>query len=375
MIYADFKDKKLSLLGMGTMRLPLKSDNYAEIDEKRAEEMFDYAFEHGVNYFDTAWGYHNGQSEIVTGKLLKKYPRDKVYIATKFPGYDLANMDKVEEIFCRQLEKTGMEYFDFYLFHNVCEKNIEQYLDEKYGIYEYLIEQKKNGRIRHLGFSVHSNNDTMKRFLEKYGKDMEFCQVQFNWIDYDFQDAKTKLEILKEYDIPMWVMEPLRGGKLAKLSPEHEKLLKQLRGDENIPAWSFRFLQTFPEIKMILSGMSDFEQVKDNIRTFEENKPLNENEMDTLFDIARNMLGNSTACTSCKYCLNKCPQEIDIPRMISLYNEHVFSNGGFIAPNVIETIKEENRPSACIGCKSCEEVCPQGINISKIMSDFAEKLK
>lgn len=375
MIYADFKDKKLSLLGMGTMRLPLKSDNYAEIDEKRAEEMFDYAFEHGVNYFDTAWGYHNGQSEIVTGKLLKKYPRDKVYIATKFPGYDLANMDKVEEIFCRQLEKTGMEYFDFYLFHNVCEKNIEQYLDEKYGIYEYLIEQKKNGRIRHLGFSVHSNNDTMKRFLEKYGKDMEFCQVQFNWIDYDFQDAKTKLEILKEYDIPMWVMEPLRGGKLAKLSPEHEKLLKQLREDENIPAWSFRFLQTFPEIKMILSGMSDFEQVKDNIRTFEENKPLNENEMDTLFDIARNMLGNSTACTSCKYCLNKCPQEIDIPRMISLYNEHVFSNGGFIAPNVIETIKEENRPSACIGCKSCEEVCPQGINISKIMSDFAEKLK
>ena len=375
MIYADFKDKKLSLLGMGTMRLPLKSDKFEDVDEKRAEEMFDYAFENGVNYFDTAWGYHNGYSEIVTGKILKKYPRDKVYIATKFPGYDLANMDKVEEIFNRQLEKTGMEYFDFYLFHNVCEKNIEQYLDEKYGIYEYLIEQKKNGRIRHLGFSVHGNNETMSRFLEKYGKDMEFCQVQFNWIDYDFQDAKTKLEILKKYDIPMWVMEPLRGGKLAKLSQENEKLLKNLREDENIPAWSFRFLQSFPEIKMILSGMSDFEQVKDNIRTFEENKPLNETEMNVLFSIAKTMLSNSAACTSCKYCLDKCPQEIDIPRMISLYNEHVFTNGGFLAPNVIETIKKENRPSACIGCKSCEEVCPQGIKISKIMSDFTEKLK
>ena len=165
MIYKKFQDIELSALGMGTMRLPLIGKNEAEIDEAASAEMVEYAIRHGVNYFDTAWGYHSGNSELVMGKILSEYPRDSFYLATKFPGYDVSNMDKVEEIFEKQLEKCRVEYFDFYLFHNVCEKNINEYLDPKYGILDYLIKQKENGRIRHLGFSAHGSYDVMKRFL------------------------------------------------------------------------------------------------------------------------------------------------------------------------------------------------------------------
>lgn len=153
-------------------------------------------------------------------------------------------MPMVKEIFEKQLEKTGMEYFDFYLFHNVCEMNIEQYLDPKYGIYDYLMEQKKNGRIKHLGFSCHGEYATLKRFLEAYGKDMEFCQIQLNYLDWKFQNAKAKVDLLNEWNIPVWVMKPLRGGKLSRLDEQSESELKALRPDEEIPAWAFRFLQS-----------------------------------------------------------------------------------------------------------------------------------
>ena len=185
----------------------------------------------------------------------------------------------VEEIFEQQLEKLRVEYFDFYLFHNVCEMNIDAYLDdEKYGIYSYLMEQKRNGRIRHLGFSCHGNMPVLRRFLEAYGKDMEFCQLQLNYLDWTFQGGKEKVELLDQWNIPVWVMEPLRGGKLAKLAPEYEESLKALRPDEEIPAWAFRFLQSIPQVTMILSGMSDQQQLKKNLKTFEEDRKLNEDE-------------------------------------------------------------------------------------------------
>lgn len=243
------------------MRLPVVDGNDADIDSAAVEEMVAYAMEHGINYYDTAWGYHNGNSETVMGNVLKKYARDSFYLATKFPGYDLSNMPRVEEIFEKQLEKCSVEYFDFYLFHNVCEMNIDAYLDEKFGIYEYLTEQKKNRRIKHLGFSAHGSYEIMKRFLEAYGKDMEFCQIQLNYLDWSFQDAKSKVELLNSYHIPVWVMEPLRGGRLAKLSEKDVEALKNLRPDEEIVAWAFRFLQSIPEVKVVLSGMSDLEQL------------------------------------------------------------------------------------------------------------------
>lgn len=374
MIYRNFQDLQLSALGMGAMRLPAINGNDADIDYKAVEEMVACAMEQGINYYDTAWGYHNGNSEIVMGKALSRYPREKFYIATKFPGYDLANMPKVEEIFEKQLEKCGVDYFDFYLFHNVCEMNIDAYLDEKYGIFKYLTEQKKNGRIKHLGFSAHGSCGIMKRFLEAYGEHMEFCQIQLNYIDWTFQDAKEKVELLNAHKIPVWVMEPLRGGKLAKLPGEDAERLGQLRPDEGIPAWAFRFLQTVPGVTMILSGMSDLEQLKENIHTFETDRPLSKEEWDQMLSIADGMLGGTLPCTACRYCVSHCPKGLDIPNLLELYNEHSFTGGGFIAPMALMAVPQEKQPSACIGCRSCEKVCPQQIRISEAMADFAAKI-
>lgn len=375
MVYKQFQDIRLSALGMGAMRLPVIEGDDTRVDEAAAAKMVAYAMEHGINYYDTAWGYHGGQSELVMGRLLKQYPRSSYYLASKFPGYDLSNMDKVEEIFEKQLEKCQVGYFDFYLFHNVCEMNIDAYLDPKYGIYEYLLKQKENGRIRHLGFSAHGSYEVMKRFLEAYGDHMEFCQIQLNYLDWTFQDAKAKTELLKEYQLPVWVMEPLRGGRLASLPEEHEAVLKALRPEEKIPAWAFRFLQSVEGVTVTLSGMSNEEQMIDNIRTFETEQPLNEKEMETLLGIADKMLRTKTLpCTACHYCVSHCPQQLNIPELLALYNEHCFTEGGFLAPMALSALPDDKKPSACIGCRSCEAVCPQQIKISEAMKDFSEKM-
>ena len=374
MVYRDFQGMQLSALGMGAMRLPTVNGNDAEIDGAAAEEMVAYAMEQGVNYYDTAWGYHDGNSELVMGKALAKYPRDSFYLATKFPGYDLSNMPKVKEIFEKQLEKCGVEYFDFYLFHNVCEMNIDAYLDGKYGIFDYLMKQKENGRIRHLGFSIHGNMDVMRRFLDAYGEYMEFCQIQLNYIDWSFQDAKAKVDLLNERQIPIWVMEPLRGGKLADLPEPAAQRVKALRPDGGVPEMAFRFLQAVPGVTMVLSGMSDFNQLKDNIKTFETDSPLSAEEMEKLLAVADGMLNGVLACTACHYCVSHCPKGLDIPALLKLYNEHSFTGGGFIAPMALKAVPEEKHPSACIACRSCEAVCPQQLKISEAMKDFAAKL-
>ena len=359
---------------MGAMRLPVIDGDDSRIDVAAAEAMVDYAMAHGVNYYDTAWGYHDGHSETVLGKALGKYPRDSFYLATKFPGYDLANMPKAREIFEEQLEKCGVDYFDFYLCHNVCEMNIDAYLDPKFGVVPYLVEQKKAGRIRHLGFSAHGAVPVMERFLEAWGEHMEFCQIQLNYVDWTFQDAKAKVELLNKWNIPVWVMEPLRGGKLARLPEAAEEKLRALRPAETIPAWAFRFLQSVSGVTMILSGMSNAEQMEANIHTFETDAPLNEREMDTLLAVADGLLSGRLPCTACHYCVSHCPKGLDIPMLLELYNEHSFTGGGFIAPMALMAVPEEKHPTACIGCRSCEKVCPQQIKISQAMADFAAKL-
>lgn len=373
MIYKKYKGLSLSALGLGLMRLPVVEGDNAKIDEEKTAEMVEYAISNGVNYFDTAWGYHSGQSEPTIGKILSKYPRESFYLASKFPGYDTANLQKVDEIFNRQLERCRVDYFDFYLVHNVCESNIDAYLDDSYGLYEYLKEQKKQGRIKHLGFSVHGTLETTKRFLARYGDAMEFCQVQLNWIDWHFQNAKDKVELLEGLGIPVWVMEPVRGGKLAKLSDKHMATLEALRPGVTAPEWAFRYLQSFPQVAVTLSGMSNMDQLAENIKTFSEEKPLNTDEINALYKIASEMVA-SVPCTSCRYCTEKCPMELDIPRLIELYNEHVFTGGGFIAPMALSAIPADKQPASCIGCRGCEAVCPQSIKISEVMSDFAKKL-
>ena len=375
MVYNEFKGKQLSALGMGCMRLPTKGEN-KEIDMDSSRKLIAYAMERGINYYDTAWGYHGGNSELAMGEILSEYPRDSFYLASKFPGYDLNNMGKVEEIFEKQLEKCRVEYFDFYMFHNVCELNIDEYLNEKNRIFEYLCEQKKNGRIKHLGFSAHGSLATLERFLKAYGSEMEFCQLQINWLDWNFQNAKAKVEMMNEWNIPVWVMEPVRGGRLCKLDEKYEDRLKTVAPDRSLPEWAFRFIQSIPEVKVTLSGMSNFEQLKENIDTYETNTPLSKEEFDLLLSIAREMTSVGTLpCTSCRYCTDHCPQEINIPWLIELYNEQIYSNGGFIAPMALRALPEDKRPSGCIGCRSCEAVCPQNIKISEMMTDFSSRLK
>ncbi len=374
MIYNEFKGIKLSSLGLGCMRFP--TTEKGNIDLVQTEELVDIAMKSGINYYDTAWVYHEGQSEIVIGELLKKYDRDTYYIASKFPGFDPENINRVEEIFETQLKKCQLDYFDFYLVHSVSDSNIDDYLNPKFRVYDYLVEQKKQGRIKYLGFSTHGSTETTERFIKTYGNELDFCQAQINWLDWKLQNAKEKIDLLKKYDIPCWVMEPLRGGKLCALE---EKTLNQLNADcepKNAIEWSFRFLQSIPQIKVVLSGMSNREQLEENIKIFSQYKPLNDLEFGKLSELCDEMMAEGTVrCTSCRYCTEHCPQKIDIPKMIDLYND-TFNFGKEISLfEKIASINEGEKPTDCISCSACETVCPQGIKISNIMQKIASRIE
>ena len=372
MIYKQFQDKKLSMLGFGTMRLPLLADGVT-IDEQQVAEMTAYAMEHGVNYFDTAHPYHQGNSERVIGRVLKNYPRESFYLADKYPGHQIASSYDPAATFEEQLEKCGVEYFDFYLLHNVYEKSIETYMDPQWGILDYFLEQKRLGRIKHLGFSTHGSVAMMETFLNYCGKDMEFCQIQLNYLDWTLQDAKTKCELLAKWNIPVWVMEPVRGGKLATQSEAVEAQLKALRPDETIPAWCFRWLQGIEGVTMVLSGMSNMEQMVDNVKTFEAPKPLTDEENALLMDIAE-QLKNAVPCTACRYCCDGCPMGLDIPALLAIYND-LKVTPTFLLGMRVEALPPEKRPDACIGCGACMSICPQNINIPEALADMAEILK
>ena len=371
MMTNDYQGKSLSRLGFGTMRLPTNADG--SIDEAQVAEMTVYALEHGVNYFDTAYPYHGGESERVIGRVLSKYPRDSYYLADKYPGHQISSTGyNPAEIFEEQLQKCGVEYFDFYLLHNVYEKSMEAYLDPQWGIVDYFKEQKRLGRIKHLGFSCHAETKGLKEFLDERGEDMEFCQIQLNWLDWTLQDAKGKYDLLTQRGIPVWVMEPVRGGRLAKLSEPEEAKLKTLRPEDSIASWGFRFLQGLPNVKMVLSGMSNMEQMMDNVKTFTEDKPLTGAETALLLDIAESMK-DSIPCTACRYCCDGCPAGLDIPGLISTYNEIRFAPAVNVAMR-IEFMPEDKKPTACIGCGQCTQMCPQNIDVPGALKDFAEKL-
>ena len=377
MQYFDFKGNSISALGFGTMRLPLIGGEEANVDEAAAAEMIDYALEHGINYFDTAWGYHEGNSELVTGKILARYPRDKFFLATKFPGYDTTNFGKHERIFNRQLDKCQVDYFDFYLMHNVCELNIEQYLDdEQYGTLSYFKQQRANGRIKHLGFSVHGNFETFERFMEAYGDDMEFCQIQLNYMDWDFQDAKAKVEYLRKRGTAILVMEPLRGGNLIALNDSDISILNNMRPGKSPVDWAFKWVQGVDGVMTTLSGMSSLEQLQDNIAIFEDEYRLSAAERTTLEAIGHSLAtAHGVPCTGCRYCTSHCPLELDIPRLLELYNEHLSRQSfAFIAPMALEAMPPEKQPQACIACGSCSAVCTQQIDIPGALAHFSELL-
>ncbi len=373
MIYNEFKGKKISALGFGMMRLPCLESG--AIDEAATEQMIDEAIKAGVNYFDTAYPYHGGTSEIVAGQLLSKYPRESYYLATKYPGHQTAESYNPAEIFEEQLKKCRTEYFDFYLLHNVCESSISVYEDERWGIIDYFVKQKELGRIKHLGFSAHGRIENMKDFLSRHGKEMEFCQIQLNYLDWDLQDAKGKYELLSSFNIPVWVMEPVRGGRLVKLDDETVSAFKALRPDESVAAWAFRFIQELPNVVVTLSGMSDLSQMKDNLATYEKREPLSDKEKAAI-ELAKKKLSDSVPCTGCGYCKDGCPMELDIPMLMSMYNEIKFEEDAwFTTSMMMDALAEDKRPTACIGCGACAAICPQNIEIPEHLAKFADIVK
>ena len=331
--------------------------------------MVDYAIAQGVNYFDTAWPYHSGLSEIAIGKALRRHPRDRWLLANKYPGHQIAASYEPAAIFEEQLKKCGVDHFDYYLLHNVYENSIGVYMDPKWGILDYFKEQKRLGRIRHLGFSSHARPDTLERFLDYAGDSMEFCQIQLNYLDWSLQDAQAKYELLTARNIPVWVMEPLRGGRLAALDEAAEARLRALRPDESIPAWSFRWLQRLPNVKMVLSGMSTFDQMVDNVATFSGGQPQSPDESALLEQIAED-LKDALPCTRCRYCCDGCPMGLDIPMLIHAYNDVKFARAITVAMQ-FDALPEDKRPSACIGCGACAAVCPQKIDIPAALRELS----
>lgn len=371
MIYSDFQNEKLSLLGFGAMRLPCLADG--SIDENQVAEMTRMAMEAGVNYFDTAYPYHGGESERVMGRVLSKYPRERYQLATKYPGHQiLSDGYNPAAIFEEQLQKCGVDYFDFYLLHNVNEKSMEVYMDPKWGIVDYFKEQKRLGRIRHLGFSSHAQVEGLEKFLDYCGDDMEFCQIQLNYMDWTLQRAKEKYDLLTARGIPVWVMEPVRGGKLAALKDADSAKLKAIRPEASDASWGFRFLQGLPNVKMVLSGMSNLEQMQDNLATFAQRDTLTPAETELMLSIARGMM-DIVPCTACRYCCEGCPKGLDIPDLLSVYNE-IRVTPSVNAAMRVEFLPEEKKPTACIACGKCARSCPQNIDIPKVLKELAEKL-
>lgn len=373
MIRTEFQNKSLPMLGFGCMRLPLIPGGKAgDIDENETRKMVALAMEKGCNYFDTAYPYHDGMSEVVMGRILGDYPRESFFLADKFPGHQIQADYDPAEVFEDQLKKCGVEYFDFYLLHNVYENSIHTYFDEKWRIVEYFIEEKRKGRIRHLGFSTHGSLEIMTKFLDRYGDEMEFCQIQLNYLDWTLQNAAAKVRLLNERRIPIWVMEPVRGGKLANLDKESAALLAACRPRQTSVEWAFRFLQDIKGVGVVLSGMSNLEQLKENLGYFEEISPLSSEEKELLFRVA-DKIKNAVPCTACRYCTGDCPKGLDIPLHISVYNELQVVKT-FNTSMRIECLPEDKKPSACIGCGACAKSCPQLIDIPDVMKSLSAVL-
>ena len=375
MIYKQFKELRLSTLGFGTMRLPWMADGSGTIDQDAVDKMIDYAMANGVNYYDTAYPYMNGLSELSVGKALSRYPRDSWYLADKFPGHQNVKGAiplNFEAVFEDQLKKCGVEYFDFYLMHNVNEQSLPFYCGGDRAYMDYFLEQRRLGRIKHLGFSCHADLPGLKKFIDMYGEHMEFCQIQLNYLDWSLQGAKEKVEYLNSINMPVWVMEPVRGGKLSKLDGDTEARMQALRPGDSISSWAFRWLQTVPQPTVVLSGMTLFLQVEDNVKTFSEEKPLSGEEIELVYSAAAK-LEKLVPCTGCRYCCAGCPMELDIPGLLNLHNDLLMDYNINIVARY-GAIDQGKRADSCIACGQCVEACPQKINVPDILSEFAEKI-
>jgi len=370
------------------MRMPTTEPN-GPIDEQKSMELIEHAYKSGVNYFDTAFFYHSGKSENFIGKALAKYPRDTWYLADKMPGnfmsiengklkmklgamgMDDMAFDSPADVFEFQLEKCGVDYFDFFLLHNFCEDTYDLYTDKKIGIIDYLLEQKKAGRIRHFGFSTHAGPEEIEKILSRY-KCFEFVQMQLNYLDWTLQEAGKVYEILTKYNVPVIVMEGVRGDKLANPGEKATAMLKGKRPNDSPAAWAFRFLQSLPNVALVLSGMTTMEQLKENLQIFSHEDPVTDAEKQLLQEVVDSM-ADFLPCTSCKYCMGSCPQKLDIPMLMYTCNEAMY-DFSWIVRSTIAALPDEEKPSACIACGACSPLCPQNIDIPGAIAKLTDLL-
>ena len=401
------------LLGFGCMRLPVLNKDYAQIDTELAEKMIDYAYRHGINYFDTAYPYHRGLSETFLGNTLKKYPRDSYYLSDKMPGWMIKNLDDAKRIFEEQLQKCQVDYFDNYFLHALSNNSNLGNLStdfsqvyEKLGVLSYLQEQKRAGRIHNLGFSYHGDVPFFEELLEKYDWDM--VMIDLNYLDWSHADddrfknlpaanngrfAGEFYKRLEKKGIPTYVMEPVRGGQLARLNPAAVKVLKNADPDSSTASWALRFVGSLSNVVCTLSGMTNFEHVVDNVNTMSDFRPLTTAEHKIIDNALEAFLSHETIfCTGCRYCV-PCPYGVDIPNVFQAFNdasgnlgipdpEHPAENyakqkEAFLVKynNMVAKSAQADR---CIGCGKCKALCPQRLDIPKHMrrvDDMVSKLK
>ena len=364
MFYKDFKGNKISTLGLGVMRLPSANGDPDKIDRVEGAKIIHRAIELGINYFDTAHIYQKTDSERFLGEVLKQYPRESYYLATKLYGSPTRD---IRQPFAQQLERLQTDYVDFYLLHSLDDETFPIYTDPKLGYIEFLQEMRAAGKIRYLGFSTHIAPEKLEQFL-RYFDGFDMALMQLNYVDWELLNGKRQYEILTEHGLPVWIMEPMKGGRLATLNEAACDILKQAAPERSVPSWGFRYLMGLENIQTVLSGMGSIEMLQDNAATFHEHKPLDAQEQAILAQAREAFIGDlGVPCSGCRYCCDNCPEGLDIPLLIRAYNEKSISGKTWRITGLADT----KGPEYCLQCGACMKHCPQKINIPVVM----EKLK
>ena len=363
--YFEKIGREISLLGFGCMRLPKNAEG--KIDFKEAEELIDTAYKAGVNYFDTAYPYHDGESELFIGKALSKYPRESFCLATKMPTWETASsIERVEEIFNEQLEKCGVDYFDFYLLHAMDKNRLKRVID--LGMYDFFKKKKEEGKIRRLGFSFHDSPDVFEKIIT--GFEWDFAQIQMNYLDWTMIDSRQLYETAKANGVPLVIMEPVRGGALAQLNEKACAILKEACPENSIASWAIRFAASPDNVMCVLSGMSNREQVEDNLKTMTNFKPLTDEERKVINRAVEAYQSAAVVpCTACRYCMD-CPAGVNIPSVFAVYNRYKTTENAKEFKNNYATLGESRQADKCVKCGMCMKHCPQGINIPERMEEI-----